>query len=49
MHEMYAVEGLGSRSSNQWDIFRSSGSIPGPGEDLEIIAATADTNQCRMS
>jgi branched-chain amino acid transport system substrate-binding protein len=49
MHEMYTVEGLGSRSPNQWDIFRSSAAIPGPGEPLEAIAATAEENQCRMS
>lgn len=49
MHEMYTVEGLGSRSPNQWDIFRSSAPIPGPGEPLEAIAATAEENQCRMS
>ncbi len=49
MHEMYAVEGLGSRAPNQWDIFRSSGPIPGPGEPLEAIAATEEENQCRMA
>jgi branched-chain amino acid transport system substrate-binding protein len=49
MHEMYTVEGLGPRSPNQWDIFRSSPAIPGPGEPLEAIAATAEENQCRMS
>ena len=49
MHEMYTVEGLGPRAPNQWDIFRSSAAIPGPGEPLEAIAATAEENQCRMS
>jgi branched-chain amino acid transport system substrate-binding protein len=49
MHEMYTVEGLGSKAPNQWDIFSSSGPIPGPGEPLEAIAATAEENQCRMS
>jgi branched-chain amino acid transport system substrate-binding protein len=49
MHEMYTIEGLGSRSPNNWDIFRSSAPIPGPGESLEVIAATAEENQCRMT
>jgi len=49
MHEMYTVEGLGPRAPNQWDIFRSSAAIPGPGEPLEAIAATAEENQCRMA
>lgn len=49
MGEMYAITGLGPKSPNQWDIFTSSGPIPGPDESLEAIAATADENECRMS
>lgn len=48
MHEMYTVQALGSRSPNQWDIFSSSAPVPGPNESLEVIAATADENDCKM-
>ncbi len=49
MHEMYAITGLGPKSPNQWDIFTSSPPIPGPNESLEVIAATPEENECKMS
>ncbi len=49
MHEMYTVQALGARSRNQWDIFSSSPAVPAANESLEIIAATAEENECRMS
>lgn len=49
MHEMYTVQALGARSANQWDIFSSSPPVPGPNESLEVIAATAEENECRMA
>ncbi len=49
MHEMYTVEGLGAKSPNEWDIFTSSGPVPGANESLEVIASTAEENECRMS
>ena len=32
--------------SYQWDIFSSSPAVPGPTEDLEVIAATKEENSC---
>ncbi|MEH2509743.1 branched-chain amino acid transport system substrate-binding protein [Nitrobacteraceae bacterium AZCC 1564] len=47
MHEMYAITALPpEKIKNQWDIFTSSGPVPGPNEDLEVIAATKDENTC---
>ncbi|MGL4637163.1 MAG: ABC transporter substrate-binding protein [Beijerinckiaceae bacterium] len=47
MHEMYTVTALpAAQAKNQYDIFSSSGSVPGPGEDLEVIAATKEENVC---
>ena len=47
MHEMYAVTALpADKIKNQWDIFASSPAVPGPNEDLEVIAATKDENSC---
>jgi branched-chain amino acid transport system substrate-binding protein len=47
MHEMYTVTALpAAQAKNQYDIFSSSGSVPGPGEDLEVIAATKEENAC---
>jgi branched-chain amino acid transport system substrate-binding protein len=47
MHEMYAVTALpGDKIKNQWDIFSSSPAVPGPTEDLEVIAATKEENSC---
>lgn len=47
MHEMYAVKALPvAQIKNQWDIFSSSGPVPGPNEELEVIAATKEENSC---
>src|SRR5665811_102081 len=47
MHEMYAVTALpADKIKNQWDIFSSSPAVPGPNEDLEVIAATKEENSC---
>jgi branched-chain amino acid transport system substrate-binding protein len=47
MHEMYAVTALApDKVKNQWDIFTSSAPVPGPDEDLEVIAATKEENSC---
>jgi branched-chain amino acid transport system substrate-binding protein len=47
MHEMYAVTALpADKIKNQWDIFTSSPPVPGPEEDLEVIAATKEENSC---
>jgi branched-chain amino acid transport system substrate-binding protein len=50
MHEMYAVKALAPQAQkNDYDLFTSSGPIPGANEPLEIIAATAEENECRMA
>jgi branched-chain amino acid transport system substrate-binding protein len=50
MHEMYAVTALPPEQvKNQWDIFTSSAPVPGPDEDLEVIAATKDENACTFT
>jgi len=50
MHEMYAVEALKANElKNQWDIYRPSAPVPGPNEPLDVIAATADENACKMT
>lgn len=47
MHEMYAITALPpEKIKNQWDIFTSSGPVPGPNEALEVIAATKEENTC---
>jgi branched-chain amino acid transport system substrate-binding protein len=47
MHEMYTVTALpAAQVKNQYDLFTSSPAVPGPGEDLEVIAATKDENSC---
>jgi branched-chain amino acid transport system substrate-binding protein len=50
MHEMYAVTALpADQVKNQWDIFTSTGPVPGPNEDLEVIASTKDEATCTFS
>ncbi len=50
MHEMYAVTALpADKVKNQWDIFTSSGPVPGPNEPLEAIASTPDEAVCTFS
>lgn len=48
MHEMYTVAGVGAKAPNQWDIFQSSPAVPAATESLEIIAATAEENECKF-
>ena len=49
MHEMYAVEALKANElKNQWDIYKPSAPVPGANEPLDIIAATAEENACKM-
>ena len=50
MHEMYTVQGLPpAQVKNPYDIFVSSAPVPGPNESLELIATTAEENECRMT
>ena len=50
MHEMYTVTALpAAQVKNQWDLFTSSPPVPGPGEDLEVIATTKEENVCKMA
>lgn len=47
MQEMYAITALPpEKIKNQYDIFTSSGALPGPGESLEVIATTKEENAC---
>ena len=49
MHEMYAVTAIpADKIKNQWDIFKSSPPVPGPNEDLEVIATTKEEAECKM-
>jgi branched-chain amino acid transport system substrate-binding protein len=48
MHEMFTVTGVGAKAPNQWDIFAASPAVPAPNESLEVIAATAEENECKM-
>ena len=49
MHEMYAVEALKANElKNQWDIYKPSAPVPGANEPLDVIAATAEENACKM-
>ena len=50
MHEMYTVQALPvAEIKNAFDIFRSSGPVPGANEPLEVIAATAEENECKFA
>jgi branched-chain amino acid transport system substrate-binding protein len=50
MHEMYTVRALpAAQLKNNWDIFTSSGPVPGANESLEVIASTADENECKFA
>jgi branched-chain amino acid transport system substrate-binding protein len=50
MHEMYAITALPENQiKNQWDIFTSSPAVPGPNEELEVIASTKEENSCTFS
>lgn len=50
IHEMYTIDALpADKIKNQWDIFSSSPAVPGPNEDLEVIATTKEEATCKMS
>lgn len=50
MHEMYTVQALAAKDiKNNFDIFTSSAPVPGPNESLEVIATTAEENECKMA
>ncbi len=50
MHEMYTVKAVpADQLKNEYDIFTSSPPVPGPNESLEVIATTAEENECRMA
>jgi branched-chain amino acid transport system substrate-binding protein len=47
MQEMYAITALpADQIKNQYDIFTSTGPLPGAGESLEVLATTKDENAC---
>lgn len=47
MQEMYAITALpADKVKNPYDIFTSTGPLPGPGESLEVLATTKDENAC---
>ena len=47
MQEMYAITALPpEKIKNQYDIFTSTGPLPGPGENLEVLATTKEENAC---
>ncbi len=50
MHEMYTVQALPvGEIKNAHDIFRSSAPVPAANESLEVIASTAEENECKMA
>jgi branched-chain amino acid transport system substrate-binding protein len=50
MHEMYTVQAIpAAQLKNDYDIFTSSPPVPGPNESLEVIATTAEENECKMA
>ncbi|MBL8348052.1 MAG: ABC transporter substrate-binding protein [Rubrivivax sp.] len=50
MHEMYTVRALpAAQIKNNWDIFSSSAPVPAANESLEVIASTAEENECKMA
>jgi branched-chain amino acid transport system substrate-binding protein len=50
MHEMYTVQALpAAQLKNNWDIFTSSGPVPAANESLEVIASTAEENECKFA
>ncbi|MGC5778481.1 ABC transporter substrate-binding protein [Methylobacterium sp. NFXW15] len=47
MQEMYAITALPpEKVKNQYDIFTSTGPLPGPGESLEVLATNKEENAC---
>jgi len=49
MHEMYAITALPpAQVKNQWDLFTSTGQVPGADESLEVIASTPEEASCKL-
>ncbi len=49
MHEMYTVQALpAGQIKNNYDIFTSSAAVPAANESLEVIATTAEENECKL-
>ncbi|AWB23327.1 ABC transporter substrate-binding protein [Methylobacterium currus] len=47
--EMYAITALpADKVKDKWDLFTSTPAIPGPNEDMEVLAPTAEEAACRM-
>ncbi|MGX7705615.1 ABC transporter substrate-binding protein [Methylobacterium sp. Gmos1] len=47
--EMYAITALPADTiKDKWDLFTSTPAIPGPNEDMEVLAPTAEEAACRM-
>ena len=47
--EMYAVRAKeASKMKDQWDIYDPLGSVPGPSEDMEVLAPPKD-GTCKMA
>jgi len=47
---MYTVQALPANEiKNNYDIFKSSAPVPGPNESLEVIATSAEENECRLT
>ncbi|OYW97027.1 MAG: ABC transporter substrate-binding protein, partial [Bosea sp. 32-68-6] len=48
--EMYTITALpAAQVKNPWDLFTSSAAVPGPNEDMEVIANSGDEAVCKMS
>ena len=48
--EMYTITALPpAQVKNPWDLFTSSPAVPGPNEDMEVIATSGDEAVCKMS
>ncbi len=47
--EMYAITALpADKVKDKWDLFTSTPAIPGPSEDMEVLAPTAEEAACKM-
>ncbi|ACL58605.1 ABC transporter substrate-binding protein [Methylobacterium nodulans] len=47
--EMFAITALpADKVKDKWDIFTSSPALPGPQEDMEVLAPTAEEAACKM-
>ncbi|MET7245382.1 ABC transporter substrate-binding protein [Methylobacterium sp. EM32] len=47
--EMYAITALpADKVKDKWDLFTSTPAIPGPNEDMEVLAPTAEEAACKL-